>query len=261
MAEICIVFCRCSAGIVPETKLQGISDLLNKTEADVFELNDLCAHSVDGSSILTQIESRYDKKIVIACYPRAVEKMLEQAGASFLGMQMLNIRELSAINMADFLDGEGFKSGVPHFERHVSTLDVPGWFPVIDRSRCTACGQCVRFCLFGVYKRGENEPRVIHPLNCKNLCPACGRTCPSSAIIFPRLKENTVLAGADPGTMTFDLAGRAEGTLLSALQQRSKTRQSVLKSGVMQLAEEERRKALEQLKKEFIQQNNSGREE
>ncbi len=261
MTETCIVFCRCSAGIISAEKLKNIESGLQHAGADIFVLDDLCALTVEKSPVLRDIEKQYSRKIVIACYPRAVEKMLEQSGFSFTGMQVLNMRELSEYEIKNSLSGAN-TSPNGETERTIlkSGLTMPAWYPVIDRSRCTSCGQCVRFCLFGVYRKGQNEPEVIQPLNCKNLCPACGRACPSSAIIFPRLNENTALAGAESGKITIDASAAQQGSMLSALQQRSRVRQSVLRSGILQQAEEERRKALEQFRKETIQNKNSEQE-
>jgi NAD-dependent dihydropyrimidine dehydrogenase PreA subunit len=61
-----------------------------------------------------------------------------------------------------------------------------GWFPVIDRERCTDCGQCLEFCLFGVYARdAAGGVTVAVPSACKDGCPACARICPQGAITFP----------------------------------------------------------------------------
>ncbi len=249
MFRSCILFCRCSAGIVSAEKLGTIGKLLSETDADVFELHDLCAISIDRKDFLGKIEKNYGQKIVIACYPRAVEKMLIQSGVPFSGLQVLNFRELSAENIQKKLrDDFSFSEGTPTYEQVKSLLKVAAWFPVIDQEECTSCGQCARFCLFGVYRFQDKKLEVVNPLNCKNLCPACGRNCPVSAIVFPRLKEGSVLSGAESGQIKVDLSVTKENNMLSMLQQRSQNRRSILKSGIMQLAEEERRKALEQYK-------------
>jgi NAD-dependent dihydropyrimidine dehydrogenase PreA subunit len=65
------------------------------------------------------------------------------------------------------------------------------WYPVIDAARCVRCGQCVKFCLFGVYATApDGLPIVARPEKCKNRCPACARICPAAAIIFPRYEES-----------------------------------------------------------------------
>ena len=73
----------------------------------------------------------------------------------------------------------------------------PRWYPVIDDSRCTACLECVNYCLFGVYTIGSaSRPLVDQPDACRDGCPACSRVCPSKAIMFP-LYEDNVIAGYD----------------------------------------------------------------
>jgi heterodisulfide reductase subunit A-like polyferredoxin len=251
MAKSCILFCHCSAGIVSEEKLEKIGQLVSSLEADVFGLSDLCAISIDRKDFLDQVEKNYAQKIVIACYPRAVEKLLLQTGVPFSGLETLNLRELSAEQVQDKLqNGFSFSEGKPEFHEIRSSLDVPAWFPVIDQEKCTLCGQCARFCLFGVYRFQDKKLEVVNPLNCKNLCPACGRTCPVSAIIFPRMREDSVLSGADPGQIKIDRGVLQGDSMFSKLQQRAQSRRSILRSGVLQQAEEERRRALEQIKKD-----------
>ena len=73
----------------------------------------------------------------------------------------------------------------------------PRWYPIIDPSRCTACLECVNYCLFGVYAIGEDSrPFVDQPDACRDGCPACSRVCPSQAIMFP-LYEVRIIAGYD----------------------------------------------------------------
>lgn len=84
--------------------------------------------------------------------------------------------------------------------RELTEPTAERWYPVLDCSRCTFCGHCLQFCLFGVYERDE-QGRVIpvKPDNCKPGCPACSRVCPQGAIIFP-LSDEPAIAGA-PGTL------------------------------------------------------------
>lgn len=250
MIKSCILFCRCTAEIISTEKLEAIEKAVTTLQTDLYELYDLCALTIDRKDFLREIESDYEQKIIIACYPRAVEKMLVQVGVPFSGLQVLNFRELSAERIQKILKSDySFLEGKPVLQKVKSSLDVPAWFPVIDHDKCTSCGQCARFCLFGVYRFQDKKLEVVKPLSCKNLCPACGRPCPTSAVIFPRLNEDSVLAGAEPGQMKIDLTAAQEGSMFSMLQQRSQNRRSIFKSGVMQMAEEERKRALEQLKK------------
>jgi ferredoxin len=102
--------------------------------------------------------------------------------------------------------------------------------------------------LFGVYTFAGRKLKVANPLACKNNCPACGRNCPTSAIIFPRLKENGVLAGAEPGTDSVFKPIANDSSLISTLNQRSALRRNIFKAGLIEQAEEERRKALDEMK-------------
>ncbi len=64
--------------------------------------------------------------------------------------------------------------------------DWTPWFPVIDRTLCTNCRQCLGFCLFGTYDGSDGRVEVARPAACKTNCPACARVCPSGAIVFPK---------------------------------------------------------------------------
>ena len=75
----------------------------------------------------------------------------------------------------------------------------PRWYPVVDDSKCTACLECVNYCLFGVYTIGsDSRPVVDQPDACRDGCPACSRVCPSKAIMFP-LYEDRTIAGYEQG--------------------------------------------------------------
>jgi hypothetical protein len=66
------------------------------------------------------------------------------------------------------------------------------------------------------------------------------------------LKENTVLAGAEPGTEVKPKGLAPDINMISTLNQRSAMRRNIFKAGLMEQAEEERRKALEEMKKNNI---------
>jgi NAD-dependent dihydropyrimidine dehydrogenase PreA subunit len=69
----------------------------------------------------------------------------------------------------------------------------PRWYPVVDNTKCTACLECVNYCLFGVYAIGSDSlPFVDQPDACRDGCPACARVCPSQAIMFPLYEDQTI---------------------------------------------------------------------
>lgn len=99
--------------------------------------------------------------------------------------------------------GEGFLTALEH---PVSER----WYPVIDGSRCTRCGHCQQFCIFGVYERDESGAVVtVAPDNCKPGCPACARICPSGAIMFPLHAQEPAIAGAPGQHVVIDAEARA----------------------------------------------------
>lgn len=242
----CVIFCRCGANVISSKKLDDIASGLKNLDVHVFELHDLCAFSVKEQDVLNAIGTEFQQKIVIACYPRAVKNMLNQGGVDFGQFEVLNFKELSSEEILSKLKNEyRILEGKALYQEQITSLDVPAWFPVIDESLCTLCGKCARFCLFGVYTFDKKSLNVVNPLACKDKCPACGRTCPTSAIMFPRLDENTVLAGDEPGIkkLTVD-----KGSLLMTLNTRNQSRRNIFRQGVVEQAEEERRKALEEMK-------------
>ncbi|MFW5822392.1 MAG: hypothetical protein ACOCU7_03300, partial [Tangfeifania sp.] len=242
----CILFCRCNAKVISAEKLDELAEGLKKFDADVFELQDLCALTVNEKDVLNAIGKNFERKIIVACYPRAIKNMFRQSGIEFGDFEVLNFKELSASQIFSDLETDfQIPKGEARYQVQASDLDVPAWFPVIDESRCNLCGKCARFCLFGVYSYNKKSLKVVDPLACKDKCPACGRTCPTEAIMFPRLDENTVLAGAEPGEkkMTID-----KGSLLTTLNQRNQNRRTIFRQGVVQQAEEERKKAIAEFK-------------
>ena len=247
MQKSCVVFCRCGAGVVDGDAMNKIAEGLHRFDADVFELHDLCAMALSEKDVLNTIGKEFQQKIIIACYPRAIRNMFWQNGIEFGSFDVLNFRELSAEMISSKLENEfQIKKGEACYQVLITALDVPAWFPVIDESRCTLCGKCARFCLFGVYRYDKKSLVVVDPLACKNGCPACGRTCPTSAIMFPRLAENTVLAGDEPNGNKIAID---KGSLLTSLNARNQNRRNIFRQGVVEQAEEERRKALEEFKK------------
>ena len=215
-------------------------------EADLYQLDDFCGIALNRKDFIREIDQKYDRKIMIACYPRAIKNLLAQNKLELSGLEILNFRELLVSDIELKLRNDyAFTEGKASEANIESGLNVPAWYPVIDQPLCTHCGKCFKFCLFGVYTFADKQLKVVNPLACKNNCPACGRNCPTSAIIFPRLKEGGVLAGAEPGTELQVKEFLMDGSLISTLNQRSALRRNIFKAGLMQQAEAERKKALE----------------
>jgi ferredoxin len=134
---------------------------------------DLCRSALENDSVLSEIASAGTPEIR-ACHPRAVRALFE-----FSGYPLPDATEF--VNLRD-----------PSKKSVLETADTI-WYPVLDQERCTHCGQCLEFCLFGVYEKdGEGRVRVVNPERCKNNCPACARICPEAAIIFPKVGESPI---------------------------------------------------------------------
>ena len=244
----CLIFCNCTADVIPAEKKKQLIGFFHHLNVDVVEIQDLCAYAVHDQKALQHIANRYDNKLIAACYPRAVKNMLLQAGIDMGAFDILNFKTSSIEEIKQHLNNTyGKLHGETAYTVLKNELAVPAWFPVIDQDRCTQCGKCAKFCLFGVYRFERKKLVVEHPLSCKNLCPACGRTCPSQAIIFPRLKEMSVLAGDEPSeTVTIEIGEKEH--LLVMLNERNQNRRSIIKQSVINLAEEEREKALNEIR-------------
>jgi heterodisulfide reductase subunit A-like polyferredoxin len=248
MGKSCILFCQCGAGIISSEKSEQIKTFLKSLDADLYQLDDFCGIVLNRKDFIRAINQKYERKVMVACYPRAIKNLLAQNDLELSGLEVLNFRELLVLELEskltnDFLFAEGKASETAI----ASGLDVPAWYPVIDQPICTNCGKCFKFCLFGVYSFKDKHLNVLNPLACKNNCPACGRNCPTSAIIFPRLKEGGVLAGAEPGSETHAKEFAMDSSLISTLNQRSALRRNIFRAGLMEQAEAERQKALEEI--------------
>lgn len=242
-----IILCNCGGKIVPETVIKELQKRLKFGNVDIYELKDLCAVAVNNKSVLEDIEKWYNEKIVIACYARAVKAIVEQNGIGLSNYRVVSFR-VSSINsvieevkVSDSIENKG------EYKEISSTLKVPAWYPVIDKTKCTLCGKCAEFCLFGVYEFDKRELKVVNPLSCKNNCPACGRACPSSAIIFPKLPEKSMISGANNDNLQ-DIS-KEDDKLLTTLENRNAKRKFILQGDVINKAYEERKIALEKSKK------------
>lgn len=81
--------------------------------------------------------------------------------------------------------------------RRIAEATCARWYPVVDYSRCANCLECLNFCLFGVFDRGDDDSLVVVlPDACRTGCPACARVCPAGAIMFP-MHSDPAIAG-DP---------------------------------------------------------------
>jgi NAD-dependent dihydropyrimidine dehydrogenase PreA subunit len=164
-----ILVCQCAErGLVDQDE---VSRLIASGEVTVVA--DLCKAAAEQDPILAEVAAG-DTPVVYACHPRAVAALFAYAGNALPENAQTH----------SLLQADAKATGVP------SMQSDPAWFPVIDEARCSGCGQCHEFCLFGVYeKEPDGTIRVVNPGSCKNNCPACARICPETAIMFPKCGE------------------------------------------------------------------------
>ncbi|MBC2397754.1 ferredoxin family protein [Clostridium tetanomorphum] len=65
------------------------------------------------------------------------------------------------------------------------------WYPVINYSKCTSCGKCIKFCPKGVYFLNEKNKKIeVKNLSkCVFLCKGCESVCKEKAISFPKRSD------------------------------------------------------------------------
>lgn len=182
----------------------------------VIEFNELAAAALKhGNPELNALFSDDAEYVCCASRPRAVRAMLDFCGIQF--------RERAVIWIAVAYDTAALKNahGTP-------------WYPVIDRERCTGCGICHDYCLFGTYRRDNSlDPahriQVAHPLNCKVGCPACARLCVRGAVIFPFNPEPGINGELETpaSSAESDLLKAFEADPMKVLAERRKKRQLI----------------------------------
>ena len=202
------------------------------SDVAVTEFNDLAEAALDkGNPELQALFADAADYVCCASRPRAVRAMLDIARIDY---RSRNIIWLS----------------VDYDEKALKSAHGTPWYPVIERDRCTGCGICHDYCLFGTYIRDdslENNYRIqiSKPLNCKVGCPACARLCKSNALIFPFNPEpgiNGALEDADSRGES-DLLKAFEADPMKVLEERRKKRQLLAQQ---ELADSERDSHLKQ---------------
>lgn len=193
-----ITVCACaSRTFIDKDKISVIAAALSNHGYHVTIKPDLCRLVMQASPEMPEIAAG----TILACYPRTVHSHLH--GLGLTAGRVIDMRSntcgevLASFNILSDAGTAGDAAG--KFRKVIDGFPPePGsdaWYPVIDKTRCTECGKCHDFCLFGVYRIENKKVRVAHPENCKNNCPACARMCPSRAIIFPKYEKSPVNGG------------------------------------------------------------------
>jgi NAD-dependent dihydropyrimidine dehydrogenase PreA subunit len=207
---------------IPQASLQGLIAAAKKAGVEVELTPDLCRVAAEQPELLCES----DADVVVACYSRAVKALFDYAGAAEPGI--CDLRSSSLEIVLNELELES--AGVSEANFPAVPGDWVPWFPTIDRDRCVACGKCVDFCLFGVYRRDPDTKKVevCAPQNCKTNCPACARMCPYTAIIFPKHEDSPINGGEDDSNtpVKIDPAETFDKNLYDKLAARRKKKRS-----------------------------------
>ncbi len=254
-----IIFCKCGGERIGLDVIQAINEQLKKQLVNVTCLSDLCGLVQLKSDLVSGIFKADAEYLVIGCFPRTMRLLFaridEEAGKPAV-YEHINMIEMSPDQVIErinlFCLGQ---EGDSVYREITEGSGWPSWYPVIDYSRCTSCGQCADFCLFGVYEKTETRVDVTNPQGCKNNCPACARICPSSAIIFPKYKNGGAVGGSDEidefaeqQRQAQDLESFLGADIYTALEKRKLKRKSIIRDEAMKTALTERDNAVKGIK-------------
>jgi len=252
-----ILFCNCKGESIDSYLLQTIGKYLEKLNVDVTILTDLCGVAACNKNLLTNLFINNTEYLVIGCYRRTMKLLFEQINNDFFAQtDFEHINLLQATSKEEVIDTinrfcGSYKGSSVHREIREDS-GWPSWYPIIDYTRCTGCGQCADFCLFGVYEKNSNSVKVVNQKGCKNNCPACARICPATAIIFPKYTQGGAIGGSDEIDEQIEQQHQAKDIksllgddLYTALEKRKAQRQSIIREEAMKRAIQEKNIAIQ----------------
>lgn len=252
-----IIYCKCKGKLSEEYPLGAIEQHLYENNLSFYRVEDLCGIVANQKKELQAMITPEKETVVIACNPRTLNLLLTYAGVDIEShtIHFVNHRkeELSSIKSKINTHAQGVNKD--HGLKEIKSDETwSSWYPLVDYERCTDCGQCADFCLFGVYEKDENgKVEVVNPHGCKDLCPACARICPATALVFPKFPEGGAISGEDnidegmeKKRLEEDLQKITGDDIYKTLENRKRKRQSIIKKQAMDKAQAEKDEALKQ---------------
>ncbi len=247
-----IIFCSCRGERISTDFLSALDTYLREMPVRVTKVNDLCGVAGKNTATIKELFADETEHLILGCYIRTMNLLLEQTDVKSSGVSYINLNETGKneiLNQVDEFCSD--HDGVAGFREISEDSGWPSWYPLIDYSRCTSCGQCADFCLFGVYDKTDGRVEVVNPEGCKTNCPACARICPSTAIIFPKYKHGGAIGGSDEidehaelRRQTQDMEDFLGNDIYAAIEKRKAKRQSIIRQEAMNKAITERENAL-----------------